>query len=513
MKVLQLGPKDWSKIYSIPKELDWHFNDFPASKVIDIGEKNTKRRNRSYAVVILTGQPDFTKKEWDLLHREVSPYTVLYLKEVKDQLDEEGQYFLKCLAAEEIKEDPQELINHLSVRYFVGQSGIRIFPTNLSINDDLISQYKYLDAGHLQTYVNTDDEWRTLACYRQGLYIDPGRIMKIWLEFKKRNLKIRLRLFVRNMGEDGAIEKNYVLNIDSSTDEQILPIPVSDQIRFATANIEVKGSGQIVIGVLHSRWYREGKGEFFPGGKRIVNLTNREDIAYYFNPGDLKPPLNVYFSGARALEGFEAFPLFKSLHAPALLFTDMRLSDGQFYTDSFNYMGQQIQGIIKDTLHALNFTTAQLIMNGISMGTYPALRYGAQLGAHVINVAKPLGNLGYIADRGRLQRPDEFDTIFDIDDQLVEKLDSEHLKKLDDNFWQEFNQTDLSHTRLFVGYMKNDDYDNHAIEDLKRSPAVQKAYQFSYRGFAGRHNDDPSVNEWFIARLREVLKHEFKRKL
>ncbi len=52
---------------------------------------------------------------------------------------------------------------------------------------------------------------------------------------------------------------------------------------------------------------RDGAGDFISGGKRIVDPATREDIAYYFNPGDLKPPLNVYFSGAREREGFEGY--------------------------------------------------------------------------------------------------------------------------------------------------------------------------------------------------------------
>ena len=145
------------------------------------------------------------------------------------------------------------------------------------------------------------------------------------------------------------------------------------------------------------------------------------------------------------------------------------------------------------------------------MGTYPALKYGAQLQPYAINVAKPLTNLGYLATRTALERPDEFETIFDIDNNLVDSLNKKELKNLDKKFWQKFDQQDLSKTKLFIGYMKNDDYDDHAIHDLSNSPAVKKALQFSTKGFAGRHNDDPRVNSWFIARLNEILK-DFGRK-
>lgn len=59
--------------------------------------------------------------------------------------------------------------------------------------------------------------------------------------------------------------------------------------------------------------------------------------------------------------------------------------------------------------------------------------------------------------------------------------------------------------------MINDDYDDKAIKELKKSPAVKQAAQFSAKGFPGRHNDDPQVNYWFIDRLNELLREDFGR--
>ena len=219
----------------------------------------------------------------------------------------------------------------------------------------------------------------------------------------------------------------------------------------------------------------------------------------------------MYFSGAREAEGFEAYFLFKGLKAPMLLFTDMRLNIGQFYDDKDNFFEQEIIKTIKSKLNELGFDESQLLVNGISMGTYPAIKYGAKMSAHAINVAKPLVNLGYIASRTALDRPDEFETMFDIDKGIGPATDRDDLKKIDENFWKEFDKQDLSKTRLFAGYMINDDYDDKAIKELKKSPAVKQAAQFSAKGFPGRHNDDPQVNYWFIDRLNELLREDFGR--
>ena len=57
---------------------------------------------------------------------------------------------------------------------------------------------------------------------------------------------------------------------------------------------------------MHKRWSRLDFGDFILGGHRYTD-AERNEFIYYFNPGDLKPPLNVYFSGYRPAEGFEAF--------------------------------------------------------------------------------------------------------------------------------------------------------------------------------------------------------------
>lgn len=507
MRILQLGNNNWANQYSLSEDLEWHFNDFPEK--LKVKDKKAK----GYLVVIIDEGAKLSDENWKKLYLLIDPYHVLYTEKALENLSATGENFLKCTAAEKIVEDPQTLINHLQVRYFFGQSGIRIFPTAIELNSKKINEFEFLDSGNLKLQIDSQKKWINIGAYRNGLYLDPNRKIKLWLTMKAKNVSVRLRVFIQEIGSDGNPDNNYVLLIDKNSDKELyLPISVSKTPRVADITIEVKGFGELTIGVLHSRWGRDGKGEFIAGGKRIVNLERREDIAYYFNPGDLKPPLNVYFAGARSLEGFEAFPLFRKLKAPALLFTDMRLSIGQFYDDKDNVMGTKIEDVIMRTLKKLGFDKSQLIMNGISMGTYPALKYGSRIGAYMINVAKPLGNLGYIASRARLQRPDDFDTIFDIDHQLISTLDDKNLHKLDEKFWQEFDHSDLSKTRLFVGYMENDDYDDIAINKLKASPAVKTAKQFSFKGFPGRHNDNDAINAWFVERLVYVLQNNFNRK-
>lgn len=487
MNVLQLGAQNWADKYKIPNGITWTYNTYP-----QVGIKQ-------FDLVIITEGVQLEDDLWSKLQWQVPPYCVLYSPFAEKDLSEAGLNFIKCQEARQIVEEPQELIDQMPIRFFHGQSGVRFAPTKLLLNNSVGT---FTDDGHLKMKIEAD-EWTNLGSYQQNIYIDPQRLLKFNLEYdQEANIKIRLRVFIQPAGGDGSFKDLYFLDFSKNNEEQELPIKLEDVPRFANVSVEVLGKGELTLGVLHARWSRRDYGEFLTGGKRLVDPVTGEDIAYYFNPGDLWPPLHVYFSGARGLEGFEAYPLFRRNHTPALLFTDPRLAVGQFYTGSA--IESQIKDTIIATLKKLGFDRQQLVLNGISMGTYPAIKLGAQLSPYAINVAKPTVNLGQVALRARLERPDEFDTIFDIDRQLVSSLTSEQLEQLDTKFWKLMNQTDLTKTRIYVGYMKNDDYDNLAIKRMQENAAIQNARLFVSKGFPGRHNDNNAVVQWFVSRLVEI---------
>ncbi|MDS8295461.1 accessory Sec system protein Asp2, partial [Streptococcus pneumoniae] len=109
-----------------------------------------------------------------------------------------------------------------------------------------------------------------------------------------------------------------------TTDDMEAAILLDDDFSsFISVSLEAKGNGRLKIGALHQRLTRYQFGKFVLGGN-IIRSKNREEINYFFYPGDFKPPLNVYFSGYRRAEGFEGFGMMKSLGSPFLLFQDPR---------------------------------------------------------------------------------------------------------------------------------------------------------------------------------------------
>lgn len=499
MKVLQLGNSNWADKYQIPDDIDWEYNDYPS--------KN-KEKQHGYDVVVITADVQLTSKEWFDLQWLVDPYKVFFTPSLKNSANKNLRTYLKLQAAMAINQQPQDLIDDLIPKYFTGQSGLRVPVSNLALDTRNVPAYEYVDGQHMGIKVDSPDKWVNIGTYRQGLYLNPNHLIKLWLEYQSQDVQVRLRIYIQPSGFDGDVSDCHYIFLDGIREKEI-PVKVSPTLRIACIGIEAHGKGRLQLGVLHSRWSRAGKGEFLTGGCRILDKEKGEDVAYYFNPGDMRPPLNVYFSGARGLEGFEAYPLFRYTHAPSLLFTDMRLEIGQFYTGS--KIEGKIKEVIREKLSVLNFTNHDLIMNGISMGTYPAMRLGSQLAPYAINVAKPIANLGLVAARGRLQRPGQFTTIFDIDSRLIGSTDLESLRKLDKKFWEEFDRTNLRDTRLFISYMINDDYDNRAIMGLKASPAVKKACQFVYKGFPGRHSDAPQIVFWFVNRVNYLTRKVFER--
>lgn len=272
-----------------------------------------------------------------------------------------------------------------------------------------------------------------------------------------------------------------------------------------------KGKGKLTIGLLHTRWSRGPFGNYFLGGKRTVD-PKREEIYSFFSPGNLKPPLCVYFSGYRSLEGFEGYFMMRSLKHPFLLITDPRLEGGAFYIGTKEYE-QQVKAAIEAALKRLNFTNEQLILSGMSMGTFGALYYGAQLSPHAIILNKPLIHLGQMAAKIQTARPYVFGTSLDLLLKLTARNDVAGADSLDQRIWAAFSKGDFEKTTFAIAYMENDDYDLTAFNVIMELLASRKSQaKLISQGFLGRHNDDFIENtKWFMNQYKRILAEDFTR--
>jgi hypothetical protein len=270
-----------------------------------------------------------------------------------------------------------------------------------------------------------------------------------------------------------------------------------------------KGKGKLKIVGLHDRHSRKEYGSFLPGGIRKVT-SKREEVFMYFDPGDMKPPLNVYFSGYKTQEGFEGFYMMRNMGAPFLLISESRLEGGAFYLGDKEYENLIVSGI-QDCLKQLGFDRAQLILSGLSMGTFGALYNGCKLRPHAILLGKPLASLGDIARNERISRPGGFPTSLDVLSKNCGDMSEQSMDVLNHRFWDLFDQTDWSQTKFIVSYMLEDDYDMTAYNRLI-SHIDDIGVEIIGKGVHGRHNDDTySIVAWFKNQYDDILKSDFNR--
>ena len=332
--------------------------------------------------------------------------------------------------------------------------------------------------------------------------------IELWLEYEKQG-NCELRLVIRKIWSgsvDGIFEEILVNENDL---EQALVMENKDGDCYLAISVEARGQGILTIGNLHQRWSRKQFGKFVLGGN-ILHDSKRDEINYFFHPGDFKPPLAVYFAGYRPAEGFEGYFIMKNLGCPFILFSDPRLEGGAFYLGT-----DELEGKVKETiahyLDYLGFERKDLILSGLSMGTFPSLYYGASFEPHAIIVGKPLANLGTIAERGRLASPRVFPTSFDILKHQTGGVSLNHMLDLDQRFWKVFKQADFSKTTFGLSYMKDEDMDPQAYEQLV-SYLCNTGAKILSKGTAGRHNDDTDTNiSWFLHFYRMVLASGFGR--
>lgn len=238
--------------------------------------------------------------------------------------------------------------------------------------------------------------------------------------------------------------------------------------------------------------------------------SEREEIFCYFDPGDRKPPLNVYFSGYKTLEGFEGYNMMRGMGCPFLLVAEARLEGGCFYMGSEEYESM-LAAAIRRYMGELGFTPAQVILSGLSMGTFGALYYGCDIMPHAMILGKPLASIGNVAANERLLRPGGFPTSLDVLHYLCGSTDKAAVERLNGRFWNKFDGTDWSRSKFVVSYMLEDDYDMDAYAMLL-SHLQSEGVQVYGKGLHGRHNDNTGgIVNWFSGQFERLLREDFGR--
>lgn len=525
MKIVQIGEEDWSVGIDLPENLEWFWvaedkiQDFLDEQVaaelaklqVDQSEeeKEPPKIRLRFNAIVLAGS--VSEELLAPLSSTIEAYSLFKQKDVSvDNQSDTGICRQKVLHDLPFQGTKQETIEYLYRNLFSGQYGAKLKIPEIDVNPNFTGTVQY--DGNVGVIFDGQfgQDYETLFTFRFNL---PSFSMslELWPEYIKEagDTSIRMEIIALRKGSLGDIHN--IIHIDEAQMQEPYILQSDEAVGYYSVSFAVKGSGRLKFGVTHWRYSREGLGKFVLGGRGYSD-SKRQEIFSYFNPGDLKPPLNVYFSGFRGAEGFEGFFMMKSMGAPFVLIADPRLEGGCFYSGT-DELENNVKRAIQDALDYLGFTSDQLILSGLSMGAFGGLYYAAHFKPHAVVVGKPFTNLGDTVANLKLRRPDEFETSGDMIRNVVGGSDQAAIERFNQHFWDKFAPVSFEKTQFAIAYMEQDDYDGHALERLVEHLADSETHIFA-KGYEGRHNDNSrAINRWFIAQYHQFLKHDFGREL
>ena len=523
MKILQIGSQSWAdQVEQVPAEMDWYWTrieqlpayleelreemraTLPPAKE---GQAPAKVDLRFTAVIVTEWVEEAALEPLTNLVEAYGLYVDEGIRLAEGAFD--GIFRRKRLRPLGVSGDAQLKMDFLQLTHFGSQYGAKLKLADIDINPIFQGQVSY--DGQVAIHLEGDfgADFQPLLTYRYNLSSFPVAL-EIWLEHFKLsgNPQVRLEITPLRQGSNYTYLPPILLEEDQLREPYVLP--QDPDIGFYSISVWAKGQGKLGFGPLHWRYSRLGLGRFVLGGERYSDAKKQEFI-YYFNPGDLKPPLNVYFSDFRTAEGFEGYRNMKRLQSPFLLIGDPRLEGGGFYIGSAE-LEAKIVAVIQESLDYLGFAKKDLILSGLSMGTFGALYYAADFDPYAVVIGKPFTNLGDTVEAMKLKRPDEFETSADVLRNVTGGTSDWHLQELNQRFWDKFSQSAFEQTTFAVAYMENDDYDGQATSRLLTALADKGAHVYT-KGYEGRHNDNsPAINKWFLRQYLQLLEEGYGRK-
>lgn len=499
-RVLQIGTIDWSQGVDFLCEVEWTFID-TSNLEENFADQDEKEIPEIYSLVLVTAPIPTDCAEKLLPFMEAysvfidSNYLTYYQQPAfQVWFDYKQAKFVQV-------KDRNHFVVEMTKLYFDGNYGERRNISGIQVQASFRGRCRL--EGHNAYIIDGIDEmfWTPLLYWKTNIVSNPDRYLELWLEYQATaGLEIRLRLYYIRQGSGYEVIKSEVLKQEDLNQAIVLD---STEATYVACCLEVKGEGQIQVSDLHLRHSRKSFGSFIAGGQ-VLRDDQREELIFYFHPGNLKPPLNIYFSGYRSAEGFEGFWMMKGLEHPFILVGDPRSEGGAFYQVSQD-LEEQLLAKIQDTLDTLDFQSDHLIFSGLSMGTTGACYFSSFFNPYALIVGKPLLAMGSMAQKQRLVRPDDFQTSLDLVNRFNAGDLQATLYDLDQRVVDRMRAGTYRGTTLAVAYMKQDDYDPTAYYQLLDIMKDKPAKVIS-KGYLGRHNDNSQgINGWFINQFRRLL--------
>lgn len=496
INILQIGEVDWNGVYTMPGNV-----------ALDHVDSLEEPPEKAYDMFFLDRTP--SDAEIELIYRVARAYTVF----VTDRVDvkERTEWLCRSRKAQRIAEaDIQRFLTEESRYYFARPYGEKYKLRDIAIAQGFCGRVKWNGNYSVELEDDYGDEFRQVAYWRSFYQMPKGEMTDFWLEYAKDpTVQILLELVLLASGSASTILERREFGEEDL--KQVIRVESTRGNSTLFVSVRAKGRGKLELIALHKRLSRGTHGYFLPGGERYVS-SNGEEAFCYFEPADLKPPLSVYFAGYKTLQGFEGYYMMKNLGCPFLLLSEPRLEGGAFYMGSEEYE-QMFVNAIRTHMKELGFASDQVILSGLSMGTFGAMYYGCDILPHAMIVGKPLASIGNVAANEKHLRPGGFPTSLDVLKFQCGGLDRECVEKLNDRFWRKFGSADWSHSKFAITYMMEDDYDTDAYATML-SHLGGDGVQTYGKGIHGRHNDNTSgIVNWFLTQYRKMLREDFDRRM
>lgn len=490
IRILLYGREDWRLRYNIPE----HVQLVCQPAVSEVPKK-------AYDLVILDATP--AEFELMLLYKAVSAYRLFVTSRV--DRDQCGWFISSKMGRELRNADIQRFLTEDTKWFFSYSYGEKMSPNTIDISRNFTGSVQWKGGNAVCLEGDFGADYTQALYWRYNLPMEKDLTLDFWLEYEKTpgvSLKLCATMFA--YASISSVIQSW--EFDESELADVVRLTPKDKGSLFL-ELQVKGTGSLSVVALHDRHSRGPYGHFIPGGKRYVT-SKKEEIFCYFNPGDWKPPMCVYFSGYKTREGFEGFNMMQNMGSPFLLISEARVKGGAFYMGSEEYENL-MTSILKEHLDKLGFTSHQMILSGISMGSTGALYYGCELPPHAIIVGKPLANIGTIAENEKRNRPGGFPTSLDILMYHTGSTAPEQIPELNRRFWKKLESTDWSGTTFIVSHMLEDDYDAEAYDNLVSALSRSNVSIYG-RGLHGRHNDNTTgIVQWFVSQYRKVFREDF----
>jgi len=500
VKVLQIGEENFKTKYELPEYVDWNYEAFDSDADDAIFTQ--------YDVCIV--DRNITADEAVYLRKHVRAYSLFVLDDIEQNSN--LAFLMKSRVGALLKRDElQDFLNDNIRNYYT-----KFYGEKFDMNKFVIS-HKFEGGvsfeGHRGVILSGSfgDEYSQVGFFRQNIPISSNQALDFFLEYEKsKDVELQMEIVFLDRAKSYQIRDRVVFDDAKLSGLEECTVENNGGEALVFVSLNARGCGVLNIKSLHDRWSRRGVGTFLPGAKRLVT-SDREEVFMYFEPGDLKPPLNVYFSGYSTREGFEGYGMLRDFGSPFILISDQRLEGGSYYIGSREYE-ESIEHEIKRVMKELSFTRADLVMSGIQMGSTGAIYYGASFEPHSIIAGKPVFNLGSVASAGRIHRPGVFSSAMDVLRKNTEKTVPDATAELNDRMWQKFDKANWNDTTFVISYMLDDDYDIDAYRNMLEHVDSNHVKIYG-RGLSGRHNDNTAgIIEWFASEYRKMMERDYSRK-